>query len=99
MVYWYIVTIPAPIFLAIGALLLAAVLYFVFLPHVEGPSLDEQLPNKKEWLVQCPHCGRWQTLEPHASTLNDAHLNEENHYVNRYECRECGERWEEEEEL
>lgn len=92
-------SLPPPILLAVAALVLAAVLYFVFLPHVEGPSLDEQLPNKKEWLVSCPSCGRWQTLEPHASTQKDAELAGERHYVNRYACRHCGERWEEDHPL
>ncbi|MDJ0756646.1 MAG: hypothetical protein QNJ45_24135 [Ardenticatenaceae bacterium] len=85
-----------PLIIAGVALALAAVLYFVFLPHVEGPSLDEQEPDHKEWLVQCPRCGRWQTLKPHASTEKDARLNDLDHFVNRYECQHCGERWEEE---
>lgn len=81
--------------LGVGALALAAVLYFVVLPHAEGPSLADQIPDHKAWLVQCPNCQSWQTLEPFSSEEGDLSKQEETEFVNWYRCRKCEHRWEE----
>ena len=46
------------------ALVLAAIVYFIFLPHIDGPSLDEQRADRREILVCCPDCQTWQVAEP-----------------------------------
>ena len=85
-----------PILIAIVAILLAAILYFVFLPHVEGPSLNAQQPDRKSWLVCCPKCGRWQTAVPRISgppSEDDAPA--EAQVKNRFTCVYCNHRWDE----
>ena len=81
--------------LVVGALLIAAGLYFVVLPHAEGPSLAEQIPDRKAWLVCCPDCGRWQTLEPFSSDEDDPVKPPEREFANWYRCPHCDHRWEE----
>ena len=88
-----------PIFIAVAAVFAAAILYFVFLPHVEGPSLDEQKPDRKSWLVRCPNCNRWQTAVPRVSTLPPNYPTEAQEetkgVTNRFICAHCKHRWDE----
>lgn len=69
----------------LATLAVALVLYFVFLPHWEGPNTADQLPNTQQWLVQCPHCGRWQRLTPFSREGR-------RHW---YKCGACQRKWEE----
>lgn len=77
------------------ALLTAATLYFVFLPHIDGPSLDQQRADRREMLVCCPKCGEWQTAVPVASTANDVDPPAAGHETNWYRCKRCKHRWSE----
>lgn len=83
------------IWIGIIAVSLAAVVYFVVLPHLEGPSLDEQRPQKRSWLVKCPHCGVWEQHVPLSSSLAEADREDANTYTNWYRCEACQHRWEE----
>ncbi|MCA9979368.1 MAG: hypothetical protein KDD89_00985 [Anaerolineales bacterium] len=74
---------------------LAAVVYYVVLPHLEGPSLDEQQPHRKSWLVKCPQCGLWAEHTPVSSTFNEAVQGGEASYTNWYRCEACQQRWQE----
>lgn len=78
------------------ALLLAAVLYFVFLPHIDGPSLEQQRADKREIMVRCPNCQTWQTAEPVSSTAADPDTIHEPTETNWFRCRNCKHRWSEE---
>ncbi|MEM8859383.1 MAG: hypothetical protein AAGD96_13735 [Chloroflexota bacterium] len=78
------------------ALILAAILYFVFLPHIEGPSLDEQRADKTQILVCCPKCQKWQVIEPVSSTAADPEKINEPTETNWFRCRSCKHRWAEE---
>lgn len=71
----------------------AGVLYFVFLPHVEGPPPEAQRADRKEWLVQCPNCSKWQSAVPKVSSEKDQVEGES--VMNRFKCRRCEHRWEE----
>lgn len=82
-------------FTGLTAIGLAVVLYFVFLPHVEGPPPEAQRADRKEWLVQCPKCQKWQAVVPKVSTENSIHDNDLEKVTNRFKCRKCGHRWEE----
>ena len=83
------------LWIAVFALIGAAFLYFVFLPHIEGPSLDEQRADKREMLVCCEKCGVWQMAEPVASTTNEPDKQGESLETNWFRCRQCGHRWSE----
>ncbi len=78
-------------------LAIAVVVYTVFLPHVEGPSLDDQAADHKEWLVCCPECGRWQSITPRASSEEEKRQSPqlESTYTNWYTCGRCQHRWHE----
>lgn len=78
------------------ALIAAGVLYFVLLPHVEGPSIDKQRADRRQILVCCPDCKTWQTTEPIASTANDLDLKFQNKETNWFRCQQCDHRWSEE---
>ncbi len=78
--------------LVLGALGLAALLYFVVLPHAEGPSLEEQVPDQKAWLVVCPNCGRWQPLVPFSSEEGDR-SRPGPEFTNWYRCPHCRHKW------
>lgn len=77
--------------LGITALLLAAVLYFIFLPHIDGPSLADQQADATTWLVECPHCHHWKPRTPTTTAEND----QPHQRTNWYHCHECGHRWHE----
>ncbi|MFK7801391.1 MAG: hypothetical protein AB8G95_07155 [Anaerolineae bacterium] len=83
------------IFIAGAALTAAAILYFVFLPHIEGPPLDQQRADKREMLVCCEKCSVWQMAEPVASTLNEPDKQDEGTETNWFRCRQCNHRWSE----
>ena len=83
------------IWIGIVALSLAAVVYFVVLPHLEGPSLDEQQPHRKSWLIRGPQCGEWAQHTPVSSTFNETIQTGENSYTNWYRCEDCQHRWQE----
>ena len=80
------------------ALAVAAVLYFVFLPHIDGPSLDQQKADSRQILVRCPTCGEWQAAEPTSSTADDFDKQAELKETNWFRCRQCNHRWSEERE-
>ena len=90
---------PLGIVVAVLALLTAAVLYFVFLPHIDGPSLDQQRADKREILVCCPNCKKWQVAEPVASTSNDLNQSDKSRETNWYRCQHCDHRWSEDQPL
>ena len=83
------------------ALTAAFLLYTVLLPHVEGPSLEEQAADHKVWLVCCPECGHWQTISPRASSEQEkrASTQLESTYTNWYSCGRCKHRWQEDHPL
>ena len=89
---------PFGIIVAALALLTAAVLYFVFLPHIEGPPLDKQRADRREILVRCPNCQTWQAAEPVASTSNDLDQSGSIEETNWYRCQHCDFRWSEKQE-
>lgn len=78
------------------ALALAAIGYFVFLPHIDGPSLDEQRADRRQILVCCPECKKWQAAEPVSSTANDFDKEFDPTETNWFRCRNCNHRWSEE---
>ena len=61
----------------------------------------EQTADRKEWLVCCPECGRWQSLTPRASSEGEKRQSAklETHYTNWYVCQNCRHRWSEEHRL
>lgn len=89
------------LWLGITGLIVGGVLYFIFLPHIEGPNLREQEADQREWLVQCPNCARWRVRQPVSTNLEEQKNNSTSapSYTNWYHCFECEHRWHEEYKL
>lgn len=77
------------------ALGLAAVVYFVFLPHLEGSSLDEQQPHYRSWLVKCPLCDHWAEYTPVSTDMTEMEQTGASNFTNWYRCEACAHRWQE----
>lgn len=91
----------SPLFwLGVVGLVIGVALYFIFLPHLEGPNLNEQQADQREWLVQCPNCQRWRLRQAVTSNLQERQVNgRASNYINWYHCFECDHRWHEEYKL